>query len=99
MLRLLIRVLAILAVVWLLRYLWSALVGSGDRSGKAGDSARVYPPSGRRMISGEMKKDPHCGTYVSTDLSLKTRLGGEELHFCSRECQQAFLRAGSGKTA
>ncbi|MCH7977392.1 MAG: YHS domain-containing protein [Acidobacteria bacterium] len=46
-----------------------------------------------------MKKDPQCGTYVSTELSLKSRYHNEVLHFCSRQCQEKFLEAQASKSA
>ena len=86
MLLFLIRILEILAAVWLLRFLWKVFSGK--------QSATTVPRSSNSTpVAGELKKDPQCGTYVSAEVSLKTRYGNEELHFCSRECQQEFLRA------
>lgn len=92
------RFLFIIAIAWLVRFLWNAL--SGGTSQK-----RPFQPSGRRpspeprVITGQMKKDPQCGTYVSTELSLKSKYNNEVLHFCSRQCQEKFLEAQAGKSA
>ena len=36
---------------------------------------------------GELKKDPVCGTYISTATSIKKTAGGQILHFCSTSCR------------
>jgi len=38
-------------------------------------------------LRGELKRDPVCGTYVSTATSLKKTINGEVIHFCSEECR------------
>ena len=97
MMELLVRLLEFVAIVWVVRFLFSNLIGgssSAQRSSQTYGAASNQRPSEPASM-GEMKKDPHCGTYVSTELSLKTRYGGEVLHFCSQECQHAFLQAHS----
>lgn len=41
--------------------------------------------------SGEMIKDPVCGTYVPVDCDIRVRKDGEVYHFCSYECRDEFL--------
>jgi len=41
---------------------------------------------------GELKKDPVCGTYVSTAVSVTGKVNGETVHFCSTECRDKALR-------
>jgi YHS domain-containing protein len=41
--------------------------------------------------SGEMVKDPVCGTYVSSDSDIRVKEGGTVHRFCSYECRDAFL--------
>ena len=41
---------------------------------------------------GEMVRDPVCGMFVATELSLQLRQGKETLHFCSRECLEKFKK-------
>jgi YHS domain-containing protein len=38
-------------------------------------------------LRGELKRDPVCGTFVSTAVSVKKSVRGEVLHFCSTECR------------
>jgi YHS domain-containing protein len=39
---------------------------------------------------GELKKDPVCGTFISTATSLQKRVGGELYYFCSVDCRDKF---------
>jgi YHS domain-containing protein len=105
------RLLEFIAIVWLVRFLLRNVFASGNRSQASGQrnpfqnpfgeasQSSAQPSSGPIVITGEMKKDPQCGTYVSTELSLKSRYGGELIHFCSRECQEQFFQARSTKPA
>jgi YHS domain-containing protein len=45
--------------------------------------------SGPRMV-GELKRDPVCGTYVSTATSVKRIVDGQTFHFCSPECSRKY---------
>jgi len=42
------------------------------------------------QAGGELKKDPVCGTYVSTGASVTKKVNGELVHFCSAECRDRF---------
>ena len=44
-------------------------------------------------LSGELKKDPECGTYISAATSIKRTVDGETYHFCSAECRDKFVAA------
>jgi YHS domain-containing protein len=60
----------------------------------------VNPPSERATanprpaavpMGGELKKDPVCGTYVSTSTAVKkTAIRGEIVYFCSAACRDKF---------
>ena len=105
MVRLLIGFLAIWVVLALLRFFGRMLAGWFG-------SPQSFPPSGTerpnrpgapfprepRIASRELKKDPQCGTYVSPELSIRSQYRGEELHFCSRECEQTFFQVQSEKS-
>lgn len=39
---------------------------------------------------GELKKDPVCGTYVSTAASLTRTVHGQVMYFCSKECRDKY---------
>lgn len=42
-------------------------------------------------LSGELKKDPACGTYISAATSLKEIVGGETCYFCSKQCRDKYV--------
>jgi YHS domain-containing protein len=50
------------------------------------------PNSQQRVpLTGELKRDPSCGTYISAATSIKEKVGGEILHFCSKECRDKYV--------
>ena len=42
-------------------------------------------------LSGELKKDPTCGTYISAASSIKQTVGGQTYHFCSADCRDKYV--------
>lgn len=40
--------------------------------------------------SGELKRDPVCGTFVPSDTAYQKTLKGEAYHFCSAECRDKY---------
>lgn len=54
--------------------------------------ASAPPPNPNASVptAGELRKDPICGTYVSTDTQLKKISAGETYYFCSAECRDKF---------
>jgi YHS domain-containing protein len=48
-------------------------------------------PSNQVPLTGELKKDPVCGTYISTATSIKEKVGGQVFHFCSQECRDKYV--------
>ena len=59
---------------------------------RAGNSSR--PPSSSQNPSpasgGELKKDPVCGTFISTATAFQKYAGGQTYYFCSTECRDKF---------
>jgi YHS domain-containing protein len=50
------------------------------------------PDTGPTFTSGgELKKDPVCGTYVSTSLGWTRTVKGEPVYFCSKECRDKYV--------
>jgi len=56
-------------------------------------SAPSQAPPPRVAIGGALKKDPVCGTYVSTPVSVTRKVTGELLYFCSPECRDKYRAA------
>jgi YHS domain-containing protein len=50
-------------------------------------------PAEAAPTHGELKKDPVCGTFVSTGTSVKQMVNGQLVHFCSTTCRDKFRAA------
>jgi YHS domain-containing protein len=48
-------------------------------------------PSAQVPLTGELKKDPVCGTYIAAATSIKEKVGGQTFHFCSQECRDKYV--------
>jgi YHS domain-containing protein len=48
-------------------------------------------PTNQVPLTGELKKDPVCGTYIAAATSIKEKVGGQTLHFCSQECRDKYV--------
>ena len=59
-----------------------------------GNFVRPEPPPRARKPSveagGELKRDPVCGTFISTSTALQKKSGGEVYYFCSEACREKF---------
>jgi len=53
--------------------------------GSASAPQRPSVPAG-----GELKKDPVCGTFISTATSIHKQVHGETYYFCSAACRDKF---------
>jgi len=60
-------------------------------SSRAASPPQPAAPREPTVISGgELKKDPVCGTYVSSALAVTRTVNGELVHFCSKECRDKY---------
>jgi hypothetical protein len=41
----------------------------------------------------ELIQDPHCGTYFLKQRGIPVQIDGQTLHFCSKTCRDAYLKA------
>jgi YHS domain-containing protein len=48
------------------------------------------PPPAAASSGGELKKDPVCGTFISTATAFQKYAGGQTYYFCSTECRDKF---------
>jgi YHS domain-containing protein len=42
-------------------------------------------------LTGELKKDPVCGTYIAAASSIKETVAGQTIHFCSAQCRDKYV--------
>jgi hypothetical protein len=78
----LIKYLPLLVVAMLLAILYRLLWRSTPRQGGAGE----------RSLPEEMKRDPHCGTYVAEHLAVREKTPQGILYFCSTVCRDEFFK-------
>jgi len=64
---------------------------SGFKSAATPQKRPQEPPS--VPVGGELKKDPVCGTYVSTVGSPFKNVNGQPVYFCSKDCRDKFRAA------
>jgi YHS domain-containing protein len=48
-------------------------------------------PSNQVPLTGELKKDPVCGTYIAAASSIKETVAGQTIHFCSAQCRDKYV--------
>jgi len=53
-------------------------------------STQAGPRAPSVPAGGELKKDPVCGTFISTAAGIQKRVGGETYYFCCQECRDKF---------
>ena len=53
------------------------------------------PAAGNVPLTGELRRDPVCGTYIATSTSLKHVAGAETVYFCSAACRDKFLASAA----
>ena len=91
------RYLFIEIVLPLLLFLLLRSFLKGFLQNRRGVSRRDAPPTPNTpppvFAGGDLKKDPVCGTYVSTSASVTRTVNGELFHFCSKEFRDKYRAA------
>ncbi len=88
--KILLRLFAIVAALFMLRSLLAPLVKAVARW--------ISPPSAppaQAAASGpssELKKDPVCGAFVAPELAVTEKFNGQTVHFCSAKCRDQYAR-------
>jgi YHS domain-containing protein len=89
MFRLLFRLIILLVVFALIRYVVTTVARVFSQVMRP--QAQHPPPQASGSgAGGELKQDPVCGTFVATASSVKKTVNGELLHFCSVACRDKF---------
>lgn len=76
--------LRLLFAVLILRLIWRFVAGLVSGAGEAQPR--------RARAGGALVRDPVCGTYLDPTRAFHTRAGGTTHYFCSRKCQQSFVK-------
>ena len=90
MIRALGYLIATLLVVAIVRSILQIILKGFADLFNSGQSAQQQPTRPPTPIGGELKKDPVCGTFISTATAIQKRIGGETYYFCSPECRAKY---------
>lgn len=63
---------------------------SGLSSTSSPQAGATGPRPSSTPSGGELKKDPVCGTFISTATAFQKASGGQTHYFCSIECRDKF---------
>ena len=93
MFRVIFELLLTVVVITVLRSIIGIVLrGFGQAMRSSSPPPGATPRSSAQVpLSGELKKDPVCGTYISTATSIKEKVGGQTIYFCSQECRDKYV--------
>jgi YHS domain-containing protein len=72
-------------VGFVMRFFTNAVRSAAARQQGSRPSAQTNVP-----LTGELKKDPVCGTYTAAATSLHETVAGQTFYFCSPACRDKF---------
>jgi YHS domain-containing protein len=81
-----------LLILGLCIFLAYKLFSNDLRHKSKSENDRQKKETEKKAASGELVKDPICGSYVSKDDSLSVRDGEKVAYFCSYECRDIYLK-------
>jgi YHS domain-containing protein len=90
MLRNAFRLIIFLAVAFFIRRVIQMIMGEFSKLSQ--EEKASSPPRGQ-PTTGELKKDPVCGTFVAVASSIKRDVDGQVVHFCSTACRDKYQTA------
>jgi YHS domain-containing protein len=67
------------------------LKGVSEAMKPGSTTPRTPRPSSQVPLTGELKKDPVCGTYIAAASSIKETVAGKTIHFCSAQCRDKYV--------
>ena len=75
-----------------------AIIGTLARAfaaftGVAPNGAQRHAMRDSVPLTGELKRDPVCGTFVAESSALKLTDGAQTVHFCSSACRDKYVVA------
>ena len=90
--KLLLRLLAIVAGFLILRSLLAPLISAITRRLTPSPTPARAAPAG---TATELKKDPVCGAFIAPEVAVTKTFNGQTLHFCSPQCRDAYSPSAS----
>jgi YHS domain-containing protein len=91
--RALVELLLVIAAAFVARAVLTSLVrgffqASARGYQNAAEQNRTKPRQSEASPTGELHKDPVCGTYVAETTGLNRQVGGKTFYYCSHECRE-----------
>lgn len=68
--------------------LTSVMKGIANAGASAAAPPRTTPQAPRSQPSGELHKDPVCGTYVAESTAFRRQAGSQTFYYCSEACRE-----------
>jgi YHS domain-containing protein len=92
MFRVIFWLLGLVVIISLLRgVIGIILKGLGELLNPRANQQGVQRQQNQVPLSGELKKDPACGTYIAAATSIHENVGGETFYFCSKQCRDKYV--------
>ncbi|MGD0296218.1 MAG: hypothetical protein ABSE86_03825 [Bryobacteraceae bacterium] len=92
MFRVIFWLLGLVVIISLLRGVIGIIMrGLGDLVNPQSTQRGAQNPASQFPLSGELKKDPACGTYIAAATSIHETVGGETFYFCSKQCRDKYV--------
>jgi YHS domain-containing protein len=91
MFRALIELVITVLVVIVIRAILTSLLRSSASIFRAGAAPAAQRPPDRAAdapASGELHKDPVCGTYVAESTPFRQNISGQIFYYCSEACRE-----------
>ncbi|MEQ1885877.1 MAG: YHS domain-containing protein [Bryobacteraceae bacterium] len=93
MLRALVEFLVVIIVGYVIRSVMSIITSAlhpSNQKPQASSPTTSGPLRPTAPAPSELRKDPVCGTFVSTATALQKTTGGNTYYFCSPQCRDQF---------
>ena len=92
MFRVIFWLLGLVVIISLLRGVIGIILrGLGELLNPRANQQNVQRQQNQVPLSGELKKDPACGTYIAAATSIHETVGGETFYFCSKQCRDKYV--------
>ena len=92
MLRFLTYVLVMLFLLTIVRSVVSYILRGFSELMQAQSGRQSRPaPNQSIPLTGELKKDPVCGTYTAAASSIQQTIRGQTVYFCSPQCRDKYV--------
>lgn len=92
MFRVIFWLLGIVVLISVLRAVMGIILkGVGDLVNPQSNPQARAGPGNQVPLTGELRKDPVCGTYIAAATSIQEKVGGEIFYFCSKQCRDKYV--------